>query len=450
MRSNRRQGRFTLRSRQRHLHRKPGLSVTLNSGSRKIVVDLIGVNSVKKKLTDGTVKIYRYLGKGGEPLVGEPGSPEFEASVERAIRKRNAGNGDGGGEDDGGGEGSHRATTLGHVSVRYQRSQDFLTNIGKPTQEEYRSRLRVIEDRFGDLPLTALADPAIRGVFLDWRDELARGDPRAANLKDRKPSLCRAHTTFKVLRLLIGWAQNRGMVAINPCLRCRRIYHGTRIDKIWSLEQEAEFFRKVPPRFWIALVLALWTGQRQGSLVALRWSDYDGENLRCQVTKRRVTDPPKWITVPCGAPLKKALDALKQRSGIRASRAHKRAIIENDYGQPWAHAKSFGRNFAVACKTNRFRHDLTFHDLRGTAVTRLAIAGCTEAEIASISGHSIGKVRSILEIHYLHYNLEIRQNAIRKLETHYGKVAQELPTERPTGTVVKFCARAKPWWKSRR
>jgi hypothetical protein len=38
-------------------------------------------------------------------------------------------------------------------------------------------------------------------------------------------------------------------------------------------------------------------------------------------------------------------------------------------------------------------------DLRGTAVTLLALAGCTEAEIATISGHSLRDVRSILDAH---------------------------------------------------
>ena len=33
--------------------------------------------------------------------------------------------------------------------------------------------------------------------------------------------------------------------------------------------------------------------------------------------------------------------------------------------------------------------ELTFHDLRGSAVTRLARAECTTAEIATITGHSL-------------------------------------------------------------
>ena len=38
---------------------------------------------------------------------------------------------------------------------------------------------------------------------------------------------------------------------------------------------------------------------------------------------------------------------------------------------------------------------LTFHDLHGTAVTRLAVAGCPEAEIATITGHSLKDVGAL-------------------------------------------------------
>jgi integrase len=40
--------------------------------------------------------------------------------------------------------------------------------------------------------------------------------------------------------------------------------------------------------------------------------------------------------------------------------------------------------------------DLHFHDLRGTAVTKFAEAGCSKAEIAAITGHSMQHVETIL------------------------------------------------------
>ena len=59
---------------------------------------------------------------------------------------------------------------------------------------------------------------------------------------------------------------------------------------------------------------------------------------------------------------------------------------------------------------------VTFHDLRGTAATRLALVGCTQAEIAAITGHALACVRSILDANYLHRAPAIAESAIRKLE----------------------------------
>jgi hypothetical protein len=40
----------------------------------------------------------------------------------------------------------------------------------------------------------------------------------------------------------------------------------------------------------------------------------------------------------------------------------------------------------------------------------------TEAEIATITGHALRDVRSILDAHYLHRDPKLAENAIRKLE----------------------------------
>jgi integrase len=58
---------------------------------------------------------------------------------------------------------------------------------------------------------------------------------------------------------------------------------------------------------------------------------------------------------------------------------------------------------------------LHFHDLRGTAVTRLAEAECSHAEIASITGHGMKDVGAILD-KYLARTDKIALAAIAKLE----------------------------------
>jgi len=107
-----------------------------------------------------------------------------------------------------------------------------------------------------------------------------------------------------------------------------------------------------------------------------------------------------------GAPLKAALDATAKRSTL---------ILTNHMGQPWT-SHGFQSSWLRASRRAGIA-GLTFNDLRGTAVTRLAIAGCTEAEIATITGHSLRDVRSILDLHYLARDPALAESAIAKLET---------------------------------
>jgi hypothetical protein len=58
---------------------------------------------------------------------------------------------------------------------------------------------------------------------------------------------------------------------------------------------------------------------------------------------------------------------------------------------------------------------LHFNDLRGTTVTLLAEAGCTVPQIASITGHSLKTVHSILE-KYLSRTKGLASKAIANFE----------------------------------
>ena len=87
-------------------------------------------------------------------------------------------------------------------------------------------------------------------------------------------------------------------------------------------------------------------------------------------------------------------------------------------GRPWT-PDGFRASWGKACIKAGIS-GLTFNDLRGTAVTRLALVGCTEAQIASITGHSLRDVHSILDAHYLHRDPALAESAITKLEMGYA------------------------------
>jgi len=204
-----------------------------------------------------------------------------------------------------------------------------------------------------------------------------------------------------VLARILSWSLDRGLVAANPCERGGRLYRAARSDKIWTEADEAAFLARAPRHLHLPLILALWTGQRQGDLLRLPWSAYDGSHIRLRQGKTGAR-----IVIPVGAPLKAALDTALRCSTL---------ILTSTDNRPWT-SDGFRSSWRKACAAAGIT-GVTFHDLRGTAVTRLAIAGCTEAEIASITGHSLRDVGAILDAHYLHRDPELAGRAIAKLET---------------------------------
>jgi integrase len=59
---------------------------------------------------------------------------------------------------------------------------------------------------------------------------------------------------------------------------------------------------------------------------------------------------------------------------------------------------------------------LTFHDLRGSTVTRSALEGALPQEIASVTGHSLQDVCSTPDRHYLGERTALAEMAIKRLE----------------------------------
>jgi len=53
-------------------------------------IRLKGINWKRKRLADGSIKTYYWAWKGGPPLRGEPGTPEFVHSYNEAIATKAA------------------------------------------------------------------------------------------------------------------------------------------------------------------------------------------------------------------------------------------------------------------------------------------------------------------------------------------------------------------------
>jgi integrase len=336
-----------------------------------VCVRLRRVKKVSRKLANGRIETYWYAWVGGPRLEGKPGSPEFIASYNRAAADRQAVPKD----------------ILKSIIAKFRASADY-TQLSVSSKRAYATYLSEIEVEFGEMPLAVLADPRVRGDFLEWRDGMSE-TPRKADY------------AWTVLARLLSFGKNRGLIGVNPCERGGRLYRADRADLVWTDETLDRLFAVSSREVAAVVTVALWTGQRQGDVLRLPWSSCDGSSVRLKQSKTG-----RRVVVPITAALRETIESLPQRGPI---------MLTSSDGRPWT-SDGFRASFGKACAKAGI-DQLTFHDLRGTAVTRLAIAGCTESEIAAITGHSLKGVSEILDRHYLSRDNVLGENAMRKLET---------------------------------
>ncbi|WP_027529640.1 site-specific integrase [Bradyrhizobium sp. WSM3983] len=333
-------------------------------------VVLKGIHRVKRKLANGEMKVHFYAWRGGPAIQAKPGTPEFVREYHDAHASLR----------------QPRAGTFMTIIAQYKAAPEFI-GLAASTRRAYLAYIKLIEDEFGDLPVAALADRRVRGEFKKWRDSFAE-TPRKADY---------AWTT---LARVMSFAKDRGIIATNPCERGGRLYVADRKDKIWTEEDIAAVLAVASSEIQLALVLALWSGQRQGDLLRLPWSAYESPYLRLRQSKGG-----RRVAMPAGAPLRALLDATSRRGPL---------ILTNTLGRPWT-SDGFRTSWAKACERAGI-DGLTFHDLRGTAVVRLAIAGASVPQIAAVTGHSLKDVEAILDAHYLGRDIQLAEAAVLKLE----------------------------------
>ena len=340
-----------------------------------VKVMLKGVHRVRRRLAGGAERVHHYAWRGGPRIDAEPGTPEFLAEWQRLTAERDSPR--------------RYAGTLQQVINDYQRATAF-TALRPLTQTDYARRIRKIEAAFGDMPLRAVEDPRARGEFLDWRDRLAAKGKREADY------------CLTILARILSWAVDRRALRVNHAERPGRLYSGSRAAVVWSDGQVDALMARAPAQVRLPFLIALWTGQRQGDVLRLTWTAYDGQAIRLRQGKTG-----RHLRIPVAAELRGVLDAEKRRAVT---------ICATSRGRPWT-GDGFRASFDKAKRTAGIE-GVTFHDLRGTAVARLAAAGATVPEIATITGHSLRDVETILDRHYFSRDAALGESAIAKLESH--------------------------------
>ncbi len=227
-------------------------------------------------------------------------------------------------------------------------------------------------DRLGRETRLADVRPA---RLVEIRDQLARGDSLSgepASPSTVKRYLALLSRMFSVAVKEWFWMEH------NPCQRVTRPKEPR--GRVRFLDQEER--RRLQeacqasyePRLYPLVLLAISTGARQAELMGLLWTDLD---LESGLATFQRTKNDERRSVPVTGPV---LELLRERS--RNQPAGSDFVFANNRGR----ARFPREAWDEARKAAEIR-DFTFHDLRHTAASYLAMSGATLAEIAEILGH---------------------------------------------------------------
>lgn len=341
---------------------------------------LLGVHTVKKRLANGSMQVYHYAWRGGPRINAEPGSRAFLEEYVRLTRERPA---------------APYADSMAEAIRLYLKS-DWYTKLKPSTRQGYDFAVKEIEAEFFDLPLRAVTEKGARLMFVGWRNKIAATHPRKADLY------------FSVLKRILNFAVDMELIERNPVENVSKVHDETRRDIIWTDDDIAVFKAKASEPLVRALMLAAWTGQRQGDLLKLTWRAYDGNAIRLRQSKTGAD-----VSVKVSADLKAVLDAAKaanEKQDVPAA-----TILTNDRGQPWK--TGFKSSWRKA--TAKVVEGKTFHDLRGTFVTLAYRNGASIKEIAEVTGHAESEADRIIRKHYL-----VSSAAVERIESRTKNVNQ--------------------------
>jgi integrase len=223
--------------------------------------------------------------------------------------------------------------------------------------------------------------PSTQSTYRGIIDRLceADGDKPVAGLKrwhivnmmDRRSG---ANGLLKMLRVLMKHAVDTGLRQDNPARDIASVNTKTDGFHSWTEDEIAQFEAQHPigSRARLAFALLLYTGQRRSDVVKMGRQHIRNGMLHVKQTK---TGAELWI--PVTPELQQIIDA---------SPVNQLTFIMTELGKPFQ-TNSFSNWFRLRCDEAGLPH-CSAHGLRKACARRLADAGCTQHEIAAITGHA--------------------------------------------------------------
>lgn len=248
-----------------------------------------------------------------------------------------------------------RPGSIHALGVAYYTSADFL-GLKPATQRTYKGIFDRYRDKYGDNPVALLEARHIRGQM----DKVA-ATPAAAN------------NMLKVLRAVMRFAVDRGLVRVDPTAGVRMLRYRSEGFHTWT-ELEIEAFEArwpVGTNERLGFDLLLHTAQRSGDVRRMTIHQVLGGRVLVRQEKTG-----QLVDIPLHQRLQASLEARKSEHLILLATQKGKLFTEKGFGN-WV-KKAAERAGLPHCSA---------HGLRKAAARRLAEAGCSPHEIMAITGH---------------------------------------------------------------
>ena len=272
--------------------------------------------------------------------------------------------------------------SISSLITRYLARPEFKTKLKPRTQKLYRGYLDEMRRRYGDLSIRSFGPEAIEDIKAGFADQ-----PRKAN------------QILALFRILLGYAVKIRLLKENTALRPEMLSTPPR-TQIWSHAEVEAFCAGARTSLRLAMMLLLYTAQRPGDVLEMTTARISERDKRLYILLRQQKTG-ELIEVPLHTDL---APLVRERMVTRITRAVTEAdvtreiesllLVPSPTGLPWAY-----RNFARAWDARVKKSGVEGRqrrDIRRTAVVRLAEAGATVPQIASVTGWTIDYCAAIV------------------------------------------------------
>lgn len=292
-----------------------------------------------------------------------------------------------------------------------------VADLSAKTRYDYRLNGKSIEKHMPDVwsaEAAALTKPICMGMY---------------DLLRIKSGISQASATMRRLGTALQWAMDRGKLPelhVNPAHKLRMKVPKPRIRA--GTPAEIEQMIKTADAIGISevgdmIALGVWTGQRQNDRLLFTFLGRDRGRVDFRQMKTGAI-----VSIPEAPELTSRIKLMQERRK-KAQIVSPHVVLDE---RSWSQFNKFSyykryklvqmaatkglppQGSRPEIKPMPSCADLRDQDLRDTAVTWLARAGCTIPEICAITGHNFNSANEILK-HYLAMHQELADTAMRKM-----------------------------------